>query len=1197
MRKSKKYAFVAGAVSIAMTAALMIAPTQTVVTADNANGSQTQDASVSEFKFKYPKEHSFAEINQFYTEHQYDLSLPDKYDVQPDISNEEINNRVGTDVHAIYVNDAQKKADRDKLAGKLSQETVDNALNALNYVRYTSGLQQLYIHTNDQIGGFQWRAQAGAALLAELNTITHNVDGNDALAAGVVNGVFGWAKAGPAGSNLVAGYGVANKMVNSFMPDIGNDRTGLSNRSYILNPGLSGTGIGAANLSGTTNNKTGKPRGSAVTMMVTYYGADPDGLTAVLWPARKQPIETFQARGTWQMAYPQGNPYQGNPWSYFVNTDSAKVDTSTLKVTLECDGKPTDVLDFNNLTATEKAENRLFTIASNPLKRLIGFRPHVAYDAGDKVKVTIEGIVDAQNAPIPVSYDVHFFKTGTEPHPNLEQKSVNRTGENVADVQFTADYSGTMRYLVLDADQPEPSANEVINGKEFVISAGESKLDLMDPTGKGAKKLYYVTASTTTGDKDYDTAVKSGEMSRVQSVDIGEYNDSSSGGSDTNVNDVAAIGQTNYQTLQDAVNAANDGDTITVLKDINNASNITINGKKLRIDLNGKTLTQNDIPIPAGSERLSGNVLGVSGGGELTISNGDIKCKSDTVFDLSDDSSLNILSGNYTNEKWFIVSDLWPSHGKNLVIGEENGNSIPTFKFTSEFCDGNYQIIKVYNGKFEATNPNGRGLFFSDSPVEIFNGEFNFNWSLIFDKKAMDTWNFDMPSSKYAVIHNGKFTAKPGSAEDGMYDISCQNGNSYGVLLGGEYNVDVSSHLRLLEISQENWKSGTEVDKFNFGFPQANTFSLVQLGNGYFKIIKPGDTVSVSKSTVAMNSSIMKNINGLNVYKNMLTREGYARFDQAEKNLTTDELTILNDSLNKNNKQLLDHIAFDLTLKADIEGQGEQTVTELLNPSQLDMYLDDATLNKVRTFKNLKVARFHNGSVDLLDATLNNNILSFTTDRFSTYAIVDLKDFEVAAEPTANQGLKYTGAEQIGVEEKEGYTLTDNKATAVGNYIATATLKPGYKWPDGTTADKTIPWSIAKGEQGAPENITAVPPTTLNGTDGKITGVDDTMEYRKEGEIYFKPITGTVIENLAPGKYEIRKKGTENFEPGEIVTVEVLDSNLIKTIPPTADKDANKPKTGDNSFVSLWIWLLIASGGTVTALSVYGIKRKVKRNK
>ena len=521
MRKHQAHPFAVKAVSAALTAALLLAPAQSIAYAADAGSTQPQEQQVSAFQFKYPTDHTFAEINQFYAEHPYDTSLPDKYDIQPDISNEEINTRIGTDTTALL--DAKGKADRDTLAGSLTQETLGNALNATNFMRYSAGLQLLYIHTNDRIGGYQWRAQAGAALMAELNTITHNVDGNEALAAGVMSGVFGWAKAGPGGSNIVAGSGVANKMVNSFMPDIGNDRTGLSHRSYILNPGLSGTGFGAADLSGTKNPKTGKARGSAVSMMVTYYGADPDGLSAVLWPSRRQPIETFQARGTWQMSYPEGNPYQGNPWSYFINTDSAKVDTSTLKVTLECDGKPTDVLDLNKLTAAEKSENRLFTIGSSPLKRLIAFRPHVAYGAGDKVKVTIEGIVDAQNLPIPVSYDVHFFQTGTEPHPNLEQTAVSRTAADTAEFRFTADYAGTMHYLVLDANQPEPSADAVLGATKLALGTDEALLALTGLTGNSAKKLYYITASSTAAGKDHTTADKSGEMSAVKSINIEEY--------------------------------------------------------------------------------------------------------------------------------------------------------------------------------------------------------------------------------------------------------------------------------------------------------------------------------------------------------------------------------------------------------------------------------------------------------------------------------------------------------------------------------------------------------------------------------------------------------------------------------------------------------------------------------------------------
>ena len=64
--------------------------------------------------------------------------------------------------------------------------------------------------------------------------------------------------------------------------------------------------------------------------------------------------------------------------------------------------------------------------------------------------------------------------------------------------------------------------------------------------------------------------------------------------------------------------------------------------------------------------------------------------------------------------------------------------------------------------------------------------------------------------------------------------------------------------------------------------------------------------------------------------------------------------------------------------------------------------------------------------------------------------------------PVAKTGLKYNCSEQTGVEEGEGYTLTGNTATDADDYTATATLKDGYIWSDGTKGAKEITWSIAK---------------------------------------------------------------------------------------------------------------------------------------
>ena len=72
-----------------------------------------------------------------------------------------------------------------------------------------------------------------------------------------------------------------------------------------------------------------------------------------------------------------------------------------------------------------------------------------------------------------------------------------------------------------------------------------------------------------------------------------------------------------------------------------------------------------------------------------------------------------------------------------------------------------------------------------------------------------------------------------------------------------------------------------------------------------------------------------------------------------------------------------------------------------------------------------------------------------------------------AETPAANIDLVYNGKTQTGVDSGDGYTLTDATAKDAGTYTATATLKDGYVWSDGTTAPKTITYTIAKAKQTA----------------------------------------------------------------------------------------------------------------------------------
>ena len=99
--------------------------------------------------------------------------------------------------------------------------------------------------------------------------------------------------------------------------------------------------------------------------------------------------------------------------------------------------------------------------------------------------------------------------------------------------------------------------------------------------------------------------------------------------------------------------------------------------------------------------------------------------------------------------------------------------------------------------------------------------------------------------------------------------------------------------------------------------------------------------------------------------------------------------------------------------------------------------------------------------------------------------------------------------------------ITGNTATDAGDYTVSVTSKTG-KWVDGSTDAVTAAWSIGKATQEAPNGLIGVAPTTEGGSDGKITGVDATMEYRAESETTYTACTGIEIENLPAGNYFVR---------------------------------------------------------------------------
>ena len=99
--------------------------------------------------------------------------------------------------------------------------------------------------------------------------------------------------------------------------------------------------------------------------------------------------------------------------------------------------------------------------------------------------------------------------------------------------------------------------------------------------------------------------------------------------------------------------------------------------------------------------------------------------------------------------------------------------------------------------------------------------------------------------------------------------------------------------------------------------------------------------------------------------------------------------------------------------------------------------------------------------------------------------------------------------------------ITGNTGTDAGDYTVRVTSKTG-KWADGSTETVTAAWSIGKATQEAPNGLAGVAPTTVGGSDGKISGVTDKMEYRMATDSGYTACPDGEITGLSAGTYFVR---------------------------------------------------------------------------
>lgn len=181
-------------------------------------------------------------------------------------------------------------------------------------------------------------------------------------------------------------------------------------------------------------------------------------------------------------------------------------------------------------------------------------------------------------------------------------------------------------------------------------------------------------------------------------------------------------GRTYYKTLDEAITAAEDGQTVTLLKNL--ASSVTISGKQITLDLGGKTLT-------SAGETIDGGIptIFVNNGANVTLQNGtvaadgssyrDVIVKNGSTLTVNKDVTMTATGGDYN----YCVSVRHGDTDNNTVV--INGGTFTSNNYVLAYV-GAGNSFTVNDGNFNGS----AGLYgsgtkgYSNNTVTVNGGTF-----------------------------------------------------------------------------------------------------------------------------------------------------------------------------------------------------------------------------------------------------------------------------------------------------------------------------------------------------------------------------------------------------------------------------------------------------------------------------------------
>ena len=344
---------------------------------------------------------------------------------------------------------------------------------------------------------------------------------------------------------------------------------------------------------------------------------------------------------------------------------------------------------------------------------------------------------------------------------------------------------------------------------------------------------------------------------------------------------IAAVGSVNYSTLTAAINAAQDGDTVTMLKNVTEAVTIPA-GKTITLDLNGNDITVND-----GCAIVNKGTLTVTGSGNVTTSaNG-----SAAVANFPG-ATANLNGGTYSSSKWYVIKNLgtmtidgpvtvkkpddstdtsslidngWVS-SKDTVAGESVSAQADKAKLTIKSGDftgkagsascsvvknDDYGVLEINGGRFDSTNNTGTSnatTILNWNVATISGGTFKGSYPISngsYDNTAdqgkltITGGNFSGTSSLFGQAQGGTSGAGKVTITDGSFKAPQFGAFDYAVeISGGSFSQSVERKYLDQSLNAELKRTGGETP-YSYYPDVAAAAAAAQ----------PGDTVTDLKAT------------------------------------------------------------------------------------------------------------------------------------------------------------------------------------------------------------------------------------------------------------------------------------------------------------------------------------------------------------